>query len=787
MPSLRLLSVALLSASLLSYEIALLRVFSIALWHHFAYLILSIAMLGFGASGTALSLVQPHPRHLERWFVPLAWATALAEVGGLALALKVPFEPFLLAWDFTQGTRLLAFYVLLGFPFLLGASAIALVLLTRERVREVYFADLCGAGVGALIISFILYYMDPSRAIGLVAALASTSAVVAAKRRSWKVLAAATTVTIPIAGYSLLEQNTSPYKGLSTTLTTPEASVVAHATSPLSVLHAVSSPTIRYAPGLSLNFVGEIPEQIAIFADGDQLGVMTHAGSNLDFLGHMTTALPYHMVPQNFSALVLGSGGGMEVLSALHHGAGQVVAVEMNPQVVRLVDDVFSDFSGGLYSDERVRVKLAEARRYVETTTERFDLISVSLLDSFLSSASGVHAASESYLYTVEALAACRDRLKPGGLLAITRRIKTPPREVLRMFNTLVEVTHETSIETSGGHLAGIRSWSTATLLLKNTSFTREDIESIRTFSEDRSFDIIWYPGFLQSEANRYHILSRPYYAEAAGSLLSNERKSFVRTYPFRIDPTTDDRPYFFHFFRWRTLPSFIQELGLSWIPFVEWGYLILLAVVVQAILVSTSLILAPFIITPTMRRSSPFGRLRVATYFGCLGLGYLFIEIAFIQKFALFLSHPILAATTVLASMLFFSGLGSLMLAKHHVFKVAAAIAGLLLVYPLILPTWFTLLFDQPDFVRVLGSIVVIAPLAFLMGAPFPLGLERLRRQSPQLAPWAWGVNGFGSVLGPPLATLLAMSCGFRVVFITGAALYLLAGIVLAEGHNDH
>jgi len=174
-----------------------------------------------------------------------------------------------------------------------------------------------------------------------------------------------------------------------------------------------------------------------------------------------------------------------------------------------------------------------------------------------------------------------------------------------------------------------------------------------------------------------------------------------------------------------------------------------------------------------------------VAVYFGCLGLGYLFVEIAFIQKFSLFLSHPILAATTVLAGMLFFSGLGALMIAKHHVFKVAAAIAGLLFAYPLVLPAWFSALFDQPDFVRVLGSIAVIAPVAFLMGAPFPLGLERLKRQSPRLAPWAWGVNGFGSVLGPPLATLLAMSCGFRIVLISGAALYLLAGIILAEGRT--
>ncbi len=779
----RLLSVALLSSSLLAYEIVLLRVFSIALWHHFAYLILSIAMLGFGVSGTLLSLLEPEPRRAEKWFAPLAVTTAVTQVGSLALAMNISFEPFLVAWDFSQSLRLLGFYVLLGIPFTAGASAIALALLSWRRIEEIYFADLLGAGVGALAVTTTLYYLEPVEVVGILAAVASVSGLLGSSRRPLLIsIAALTALTVPLVSQSWLEQHVSPYKGFSTTILTPDARQTAREQSPLAVISAVESSTIRYAPGLSLNFMGEIPEQVALFADGDQLGVITQRDGNLDFLDHMTAALPYHLAREGFSALVLGAGGGMEVLSALEHGAGRVVAVEMNQQVVELVDGNFADLSGKLYSDPQVELRATEARRFVQSSSERFDIITISLLDSFLSSASGVHAASESYLYTVEALNACRERLEPGGFLAITRWTKMPPRDVPRLFSTLIEVTTRSGVDSPGHHLAGIRSWATATLLLKNGPFEENEIASLRSFCEDRSFDRFWHPGIVPSETNQAHILPRPFYAEAASSLLSGERQSFVREYPFRLDPTTDDRPYFFHFFRWSTLTSLVRELGLEWIPFVEWGYLILLAVVVQASIASVGLLLVPFAITPRLRAHLPISRARVAGYFGCLGLGYLFIEVTLIQKFTLFLSHPILSATTVISSMLIFSGLGSLVLSRVKLSAITLGIASLGILQLVALPHVFDAWLGLSDLVRTSLSVVLIAPIAFLMGAPFPQGLKRVRTTSSPLAPWAWGVNGFASVLGPPLATLLAMSFGFRAVMLSAVFLYLLAGRMMKE-----
>jgi hypothetical protein len=225
-----------------------------------------------------------------------------------------------------------------------------------------------------------------------------------------------------------------------------------------------------------------------------------------------------------------------------------------------------------------------------------------------------------------------------------------------------------------------------------------------------------------------------------------------------------------------------IRELGLEWIPFVEWGYLILLAVIAQALVASIGLLLIPFVFTPRMRIPLPLNRARVAGYFVCLGLGYLFIEVTLIQKFTLFVSHPVVSATTVISSMLIFSGLGSLLLKNIELSIITVGIALMAGAQLVGLPLVFDALLDFSDPARVALSVVLIAPLAFLMGAPFPRGLEMVRSQAPPLGSWAWGVNGFASVVAPPVATLLAISFGFKIVMIIAVLLYLLAGRVMKE-----
>jgi spermidine synthase len=778
----RLLAVALLSTSLLAYQVALLRAFSIALGYHFAYLIISIAMLGYGASGTILALLRPGANAAQRAFPPLALSTALAQVVGLGLALRLPFEPFLILWEPARALPLFGFYLLLGLPYALGASALALALITAPLPGRIYFADLTGAGLGAGLVILLLYRFPPVETVGLIALASALSAVVAASRLPLRLAAVVVGLLLLPATARLVDQKSSPYKGISTAILLPRAERSEPLVSPLGVVEAVSSPAVRYAPGLSLSFQGSVPEQVAIFTDGDQAGTITRPASDLTFLDHLTAALPYHLLSRP-SVLVLGAGGGMEVLSALNHGASQVVAVELDPNVIELVDVRFQEFSGSLYRNPKVEVVLVEARRFLETTDERFDLISLALLDSFFSSSTGVQAAAESYLYTVESLAAAINRLTPGGILAITRWIKTPPRDVPRTFATAVAALERLGVQAPGTHLAGIRSWATATLLITNTPFTPAELERLEAFCEERSFDRFWHTGLTASETNRFHVLPQEFYAEAARRILSPSRQEYIAGYPFRIDPPTDDRPYFFHFFRWGSLIRLTRELGLEWIPFVEWGYLILIAVLVQAALASAVLILGPLLVSPSLRLPPAVPRGRVAIYFASLGLGFLFLEVAFIQRLVLFLSHPVTSVTTVIAALLVSSGLGSLLGRRIRLRPVTTGIAVLVLAYLIGLPFVLGGFFEAADAVRTLIAIIFIAPLGFLMGIPFPRGISILAERAPALAPWAWAVNGCASVLAPPLATLLAMGFGFRVVLATAAGLYLLAGWALAEG----
>ena len=782
----QLLSVALLSASLVAFEVTLLRVFSISLWYHFAYLILSVAMLGLGASGTLLSIVQPRPGAADRLFAPLALGTAVAELGGLAAALQVSFEPFMIVWAPKEALWLMAFYFFLGVPFGLGGAALGLALIGWRRVGIIYFSDLMGGGLGALSTTLLLFWLEPLQVVGPVAIAAALAATVAASRKRLALLSLLAALIAPVAA-SLIPQKSSPYKGLATALTAVGSERRAHAISPLAVVDAVAGPTVRYAPGLSLEFAGDIPPQIGLFADGDQLGSITQAkDSDLTFLDYMTSALPYRLAPPDPSVLVLGAGGGIEVLSALHHGARRVVAVELDENVANMVGDVLREHSGALYDHPAVEVRLAEARRFIETGSERFDVISISLLDSFASSASGVQAASESYLYTVEALDAALGRLSPTGVLALTRWVKTPPRDVPRVFHTAVAALESRGVSSPGDHLVGIRSWATATLLVTASPVSVANAETVREFSEARSFDRFWHPGLTPEDTNRHHVLPEPFYAHSAREILSPRRSDFLRDYPFQLEPAVDDRPYFFNFFRWDTLPSLVAEMGLQWIPFVEWGYVILLAVLAQATVASIGLVLAPLILVPDFRRPE-YGRSKVALYFGCLGLGYLFLEIALIQKFTLFLSYPVLSATTVIASMLVFSGLGSLVSHRFPLSAVAAGIAILAFIYALALNPVLSILLEVRDAARVLIATILLAPIAFLMGMPFPCGLEQVKTKAAPLAPWAWAVNGCASVLAPPLATLLAMSFGFRAVMVSAAALYLLAGLLVDPGKVLH
>jgi len=799
------LAIALLSTTALSYEILLMRLLSIIQWHHFAYMIISLALLGYGASGSFLALCR---RWLEVRFLAAivvnAVLFALSMPLCFAIAQQLPFNPLGLVWDGRQQLYLLATYLLFTIPFFCAANCVGLTFIRyRLSIGLIYRADMLGAGVGAVGIVLLLFITPPQRCILLLTSLALLAAAVVMWRplpqSRWPVaLLVVSGLLLPLLWpqqWSALRL--SEYKGLSQQLQVVGSEVVAERSSPFGLLSVVRSPTIplRHAPGLSLHNTQPVPEQLGLFTDGDAMNVITRYRGERDtlaYLDQLSSALPYHLL-QRPKVLILGAGSGSDLLQARYHRVAEIDAVEINPQVVALMKNEYRDYSGGIYAAGGVRLHIDEARGFIERSGERYGLIQLALLDSFAASSAGVHALSESYLYTVEALQAYIQRLQPGGMLAITRWLNLPPRDNLKLFATAIDALRASGVARPGDHLALIRSWKTSTLLIKNGAFTPQEITAIEAFCEQRSFDIAYHPRLKPQQANRFNLLQQPYLYQGATALLGDGRDAFVTQYKFNIEPATDNRPYFFHFFKWGGLTELISLRGQGGLSLLEWGYLILFATLLQALLISLLLIIMPLWWSHRRVEGGRQRRLGASYYFVALGLAFLFIEIAFIQKFILFLAHPLYAIAVVLCGFLIFAGLGSgYSVRLSGRFKeggfspVTVAVVGIVviaLVYLVMLPVLFQWLMPLPDLARILISLLLIAPLAFCMGMPFPLGLGRVAVQMPAFIPWAWGLNGCASVISAILATILAIHFGFVVVVVVALLLYLSAAMVMALG----
>ncbi|MBI4183635.1 MAG: SAM-dependent methyltransferase [Proteobacteria bacterium] len=807
----RLAAIALLSAALLAYEVLLVRLFAIVQWHHFAYMAISIALLGFGASGTALALAQGRlATRFEPAFAAFAALFGAVGLAGFALAIRVPFNALEVAWDPRQLLHLLALYGLLALPFFFGATAIGLAFIALpDRIGRLYAVNLVGSGLGALGVVLALDVLAPAGALRLVCGLGLAAAALAliGEAEPRRRVAAAVLLGAAIAGPLAFPNSwtalaLSEFKGLSQALRVPGAKVVAELSGPLALLTLVESPAIpfRHAPGLSLNATAEPPAQLGLFNDGDSLSAITAFDGRLDrlgYLGDVTSALPYHLL-QRPRVLVLGAGGGADVLQALYHGAGRIDAVEMNPQVVRLVGEAYRDFAGRLYERPDVRVHIAEARRFVADADESWDLIQIPLLDSFAAAAAGVHALGETYLYTVEAFRLYLRRLTAGGMLAVTRWLKLPPRDSLKLVATARAALAAEGVGEAGARMMLIRGWNTTTLVVKNGAFTAGEIAALKEFADSRWFDLAYYPGIRAEKTNRRNVLDQPYFYAGAGALLGSGADAFLRRYKFDIAPATDDRPYFFDFFRWRTLPEIVEIRSRGGAALLDWGYLILVATLLQAALLSVVLILLPLRLGSRAGRHHP-DRLRIGAYFLALGLAFLFVEIAFIQRFVLYLGHPLFAVAVVLAGLLVFAGAGSAAapaietrlagaarrLLGREAPGAAIAAAGLAigavaLLYLAVLPSLFGAFAGASDPVRIALALALIAPLGFAMGLPFPLGLRRVAEAVPEMIPWAWGINGCASVLSAVLATILAIHLGFAAVVGLAALLYLGAALLL-------
>ncbi len=784
----RTIAVICFSTGTLAYEILLVRVFAIEHFHHFAYMAIGVAMLGFGVSGSALALVRPRDEPTRRrWFFRAGIATAIALVASPGLVHQIALDPTQLAWDGGQWLRLSLVYVLLALPFAAGALAILLALsIDPERPGWIYGASFTGSGLGAGLAIAVLWIVSPTRALAVPALVTGLGCVVAAsgaerrKRALWSAgivcLLTAIAVIRPPWRFTL-----SPFKALPQVEAYPDAMRVAERSSPIGWVVATMAPAFRYAPGLSLGFTGGLPPQTGLFVDGELTGAVTRWGDRdgaMAVLDWLPTALPYAL-GRSDRVLVVGGGSGIEVANAVAHGAQRVTALELNPDIAELNREL-GELPGDGMQD--VGWVLGDARSYLARAKDTFDLITIGPGGAFGSATGGVLALGEDFLNTREAYRAYLERLTNRGVLSITGWLALPPRANVRVLLTVVDALRDVVPDRVPLAFVVARSWGTVTVLAKPSGFLPAEIDALREWAASRSFDLDWYPGIAEP-TDGFNQLSEPVFFEAAMAAAAGRdgAKRFAESYPFDVAPATDLRPYPHHFLRVRSLGVLLRSDRGNWLPFAEWGTLALVATLVQSVVLAGILLILP--VAVRSRKVGEEGLAPVIVYFAAIGLAYLAAEIAAIQQLSLLLGHPVYAVAAVLAAFLLFSGGGSVWsdrLGAARRVWVLGAVVPALLCWVLFLPLLGHLVQPAPLVVRGAAALVLVGPVAFLMGMPFPLGIRTLARDDQRRLAWAWAANGFASVTAAPMAALVALTLGSTAVLIAAAAAYGVAGGLL-------
>ncbi|MBW6515999.1 MAG: hypothetical protein K0B81_05205 [Candidatus Cloacimonetes bacterium] len=775
----------LVSISIIAYQLLLIQVLSLIQWYHFAYMIISVALLGFGASGTILTLFR---RSLLKNSTPISPILLLFCGLSIAFSLRLTqspslaFDSYLVFHEVSHIARLLLTYLIYFFPFFFGGLFIGLSFRSSPHIiGKLYFFNLLGSAIGGLLIIILLMFTPAQQAIAIISFLPIVAAAMTIhkKRLLWFTLLGLVSL---FALYGIIkppELYLSEYKGLSKVLNMPDTEIIAEKTSPYGLLQAVRSPYLRYAPGLSLNFQDEIPFELVIFNNGDFIGPLfpLHIEEQEHYYDYSTIALPF-ILNDIDKTLILDSGSGDMVSYATARDVKQIVAVDGNPQLFSFIKDDLTElgFQSSYHSPD-VEIIPRDPYSFLLTDREEYDLITLPLTDAFGGSA-GIYAMREKYLLTNQAFQLMWDRLSDNGMITISTWIDHPLRYPLKTLATIVELLENNDIIIPEHNIAAIRNWSMITFVVTKKPLSEDNLSKVRDFATDMGFDILLIPGLAREERSRFNILADESLFHYTGLILSPERQDFYENYPFNIKPASEIRPYFFQFLKVNRISELLEDFDLRSFPFLELGYFLVLLTFLQITVLTALFVILPLLV----KKWKSTGKSWTFFYFCFLGLGFMMLEIVLIQRFIFYLGTPLYSTAVVISAVLLFSGLGSnlsskLSGTKINFYLILSSIVLLIMIYGLFLSPLLHNTLQINLFFRILLTILYLAPLSVLLGFPFPLGIKSLNFQNENdNISWAWAINGSFSVVSTVLATIIAVEAGFFVVMLIAAGCYLLA-----------
>lgn len=740
-------------------ELSLTRIFSVIFYYHFAFLAISIALFGLGAGGVFSYVVAGWRGNVYAKLGMLAVLNSAAVLASLVFLLTRRGDP--------GNLTLAAVYFASALPFFFSGAVVSMAVAEGiQRVEKLYFFDLLGAAGGCLaLVPFLNVFGGPNTVLTTAILFAVSAAIwynlAGARRgRAAAVLAALTFVTLIVYNWK------------------------SHA---IDVHYAKGSaiPTEMFVKWNSFSRVGLKQDAglYSIVIDADAATAIfpydpTQADEKEKFdLLHQGPGFPYLLRP-GAKTLVIGPGGGWDVARSLASGSKDVTAVEINPIIAQtIMRERFADLSKRLYFRPEVRVVIEDGRSFVRRSDEKYQVLQATLVDTWASTAAGAFALSENNLYTTDAFRDYLQHLTPDGLMAFTRWGFDPPRESLRLITLAMQALGQMGEGEPSKHIAVLREHASNvagygaldTVLVFRSPMTSDDISRLAKGAGDAGVQVVYLPG--NAPANEFGQL-----------LTATDPQSFWTGYRFDVSPVDDDRPFFFYTVQPRDLWEFVKQGGNAEDYKINRALPLLFELLgISLLAVVLVLALPPLLLKARLPLQK--GERGSLLYFVCIGVGYILIQVALIQKFVLFLGHPNYALTVIIFSMLISSGAGSYFSRRlaggTDAGRLGVALAGVVaavaalafLAAPI---SEFGVGWPLPA--KVVATICVIAPAGFLMGIPFPIGLARLESQYPHAVRWAWAINAAASVLGSVSAIFLAIYIGLRLTMLVGAGMYVCA-----------
>jgi len=770
-------AIFLVSLALLVLEIAVARILSVALYSHYAFVAVSLAMFGLGVSSLVVYLLPAHftRERVDEQVVGYTRLFAVSVAISIAVFLQIPIIQSLSASGFI--TLSLA-YTVLAIPFFFGGVCIALLMTHfSAHIGSIYWADLFGASIGCLVVVVMMQIL-PGPQVALVAA--GIAAIVSF------VIARASGAPVGRADFA--------------TLTAVAALILVGATTDLMTMKYVKNWDYAYADYEAWNAFSRVSafdveqnaaqvvplKKTADFYEGDEYPatmmldidgaawtpMMNYDGNveSIQFLRESVLYAAHHIRP-DADVLIIGTGGGRDLLAAVAFEQPSIQGIELNPLMRHIVQERYGDYSGRPYTLPNVNVIIDEARSRLHQIDREFDIIQLSLIDTFSLNAAGGFVFSENNLYTRQAFQQYYRHLSQDGILSITRYfVEQYPVEILKTLNLMRAAWAAEGVESIEDRVLVLKLGMSCTVLVKKTKYTDEELAVVDAMVKEHGFSVLFGPGRWVGHPDVVAVLRAP------------DPEAFAAAYPYRIEAPTDDRPFFFSFLRDRldTVPT-LQEDPFQFLRL--WNDAINLVYMLIAVVttLATVFFFGPLLLLA--RRG--IGDVHVVStmayllYFALLGYGFMMIEIPLLQQFILFLGYPVYALAVVLFALLLFSGTGSLLTTRFDsdprsaLTKALVAIVAVSLVYTYTLPMIIEQLLGVSIFLKIPITVVLLAPVGLLLGMAYPLGIGVLREESETLVPWAWGMNGAMSVVASVLATFIGSRVGFTVALLTGIAAY--------------